>query len=224
MALTLSELVANRTLGPGMAAFLAAAVGEPRSLLMVAIPRNAGKTTLMSAVFEERPASTPLYMLGRRHGDSLGIPDAGAPAGYLTMSEIAPHPVTDSYLWGPDVQQVFAAARARGHAIATALHADGVDSAFDVIAENGVTDEQASLIDVVVYIRSFGRWQNPERRVVETIHEVDHVRDGRVAARLIHHWNDATDRFETANAPSLVTPGAYAHHLQRYTAVAPGGE
>ena len=223
MALTLSELVANRTLGPGMAAFLAAAVGEPRSLLVVAIPRNAGKTTLMSAVFEERLASTPLYMLGRRHGDSLGIPDVGAPPGYLTMSEIAPHPVTDSYLWGPDVQQVFAAARARGHAIATSLHADGVDSAFDVIAENGVTDEQASLIDVVVYIRSFGRWEDPERRVVETIHEVDHVRDGRVAARLVHHWNEATDRFETANAPSLVTPGAYAHHLQRYTTVAPGG-
>ena len=223
MALTLSELVANRTLGAGMAAFLAAAVGEPRSLLVVAIPRNAGKTTLMSAVFEERPASIPLYTLGTRHGDSLGIPDAGAPPGYLTMSEIAPHAVTDSYLWGPDVQQIFAAARAHGHAIATALHADGIDSAFDVIAENGVTDEQASLIDVVVYIRSFGRWQNPDRRVVETIHEVDHVRDGRVAARLIHHWDEATDQFETAHAPSLVTPEAYAHHLERYTAITPEG-
>ena len=189
---------------------------------MVAIPRNAGKTTLMSAVFEERPPSIPLYALGTRHGDSLGIPDAGAQPGYLTMSEIAPHPVTDSYLWGPDVRQIFAAAHAHGHAIATALHADGLDAAFEVIAENGVTDEQASLIDVVVYIRSFGRWQNPDRRRVEAIHEVDHVRDGRVAARLSHRWDEPTDQFETVDAPSFVTPEAYAHHLERYTAIGPG--
>ncbi|MXZ62760.1 MAG: hypothetical protein F4Y98_03945 [Chloroflexi bacterium] len=219
MALTLADLIANRTLGPDMAALLAAAVEERRSLLVVAIPRNAGKTTLMTAVLEERPDGVPLYMLGTRHGESLGIPTPDAPAGYLTMSEIAPHPVTDSYLWGPDVQRVFGAAHARSHAIATALHADGIDSAFEVIAENGVPDEQASLIDVVVYIRLFGRWQDPERRVVETIHEVDHVRDGEVVARLIHHWNEATDRFETADAPSSVSSETYEHHLARFREV-----
>ena len=219
MALTLADLIANRTLGPDMAALLAAAVEERRSLLVVAIPRNAGKTTLMTAVLEERPDGVPLYMLGTRHGESLGIPTPDAPAGYLTMSEIAPHPVTDSYLWGPDVQRVFGAAHARSHAIATALHADGIDSAFEVIAENGVPDEQASLIDVVGYIRLFGRWQDPERRVVETIHEVDHVRDGEVVARLIHHWNEATDRFETADAPSSVSSETYEHHLARFREV-----
>lgn len=220
MALTLADLVANRTLGPGMAALLAAAVAERRSLLVVAIPRNAGKTTLMTAVLEERPDEIPLYMLGTRHGESLGIPPADAPAGYLTMSEIAPHPVTDSYLWGADVQRIFEAAGADGHAIATALHADGIDSAFGVIAENGVPDERASLIDIVVYIRLFGPWQEPERRVVEAIHEVDRVRDGEVVARLTHRWDEATDRFETAEAPTAVTPEAYARHLARFAEVA----
>lgn len=217
MVLKLADLVANRTLDPGMAALLAAAVEERRSLLVVAIPRNAGKTTLMTAAFEERPDGVPLYMLGRRHGDSLGIPAEGAPAGYLSMSEIAPHPVTDSYLWGADVQQVFAAAYARGHAIATALHADGIDSAFGVIAENGVSDEQASLIDVVVYIRSIGPWQHPERRAVETIHEVERVRDGQVVARLTHRWDEPTDRFEAADAPSSVSSETYEYHLARFT-------
>ena len=220
MVLTLADLVANQTLGPGMAALLAAAVEERRSLLVVAIPRNAGKTTLMTAVLEERPDAVPLYLLGTRHGESLGIPEAGAPAGYLSMSEIAPHPVTDSYMWGADVQRVFAAAHARGHAIATALHADGIDSAFGVITENGIPDEQASLIDIVVYIRLFGRWQEPERRVVEAIHEVDYVRDGEVVARLTHCWDEATDRFETVAAPTSVSPRAYAHHLARFTEVA----
>ena len=223
MALKLADLVANRTLDAGMAALLAAAVAERRSLLVVAIPRNAGKTTLMTAALDERPDAVPLYLLGTRHGESLGIPDADAPPGYLSMSEIAPHPVTDSYLWGRDVQRIFAAAQARGHAIATALHADGIDSAFEVIAENGVTDEQASLIDVVVYIRTIGPWQHPERRAVETIHEVERVRDGRVVARLTHRWDEAADRFETADAPSSVSREAYEHHLARFTDAAAGG-
>lgn len=220
MALAVADLVANRTLAPGMAALLAAAVEERRSLLVVAIPRNAGKTTLMTAVLDERPDEVPLYELGRRHGESLGIPAAGAPAGYLSMSEIAPHPVTDSYLWGADVRLIFEVAHAQGHAIATALHADGIDSAFEVIAENGVPDEHASLIDVVVYVRLFGRWQDPERRVVETIHEVDRVRDREVVARLTHRWDEGTDRFETADAPTPVSPEAYARHLARFTEVA----
>lgn len=223
MALALTDLVANRTLSPGMAALLAAAVAERRSILMVAIPRNAGKTTLMSAVLEERPTSVPLYELGGRHGDSLGIPDAGEPAGYLGFSEIAPHPVTDSYLWGADVRRIFEAAHARGHAIATALHADGIDSAFEVIAERGVPDEHASLMDLVVYIRSIGPWQQPERRAVESIHEVDRVEDGRVVARLTHRWDETADRFEAVDSPSLVSPEAYAHHIERFAEPTDGG-
>ena len=223
MTLTLADLVANRTLSAGMAALLAAAVAERRSLLMVAIPRNAGKTTLMSAVLDERPAGVPLYELGRRHGDSLGIPDAGEPAGYLAFSEIAPHPVTDSYLWGSDVRRIFEAAQAGGHAIATALHADGIESAFEVIAGNGVPDEQASLMDLVVYIRSIGPWQDPERRAVESIHEVERVEDGEVTARLIHRWDETADRFESVDTPSLVPPDAYAHHLERFTESTGGG-
>lgn len=223
MALTLADLVANRTLSAGMAALLAAATAERRSILMVAIPRNAGKTTLMSAVLDERPATIPLYELGRRHGEALGIPDESEPAGYLAFSEIAPHPVTDSYLWGPDVQRIFEAAQARGHAIATALHADGIESAFEVVAENGVPDEHASLIDVMVYIRSLGPWQQPERRAVESIHEVERIREGRVTARLIHRWDETTDRFEAVDTPSRVPPEAYAHHLERFAESADAG-
>ena len=223
MPLTLADLVANRTLSAGMAALLAAATAERRSILMVAIPRNAGKTTLMSAVLDERPADVPLHELGGRHGDSLGIPDAGEPVGYLAFSEIAPHPVTDSYLWGSDVQRIFEASHARGHSIATALHADGIQSAFEVIAENGVPDEHASLIDIVVYIRSLGPWQQPKRRAVESIHEVERVSSGQVTARLIHRWDETADRFEAMDTPSLVTPEAYARHFERFTRATDAG-
>ena len=214
--LALADLVANRTLSTRMAALLAAAAEERRSLLAVAIPRMAGKSTVMDAVLDQRGADVPLYSLGTRHGASLGIPEASQPAGYLTMSEIAPHLVTDSYLWGADVQQIFEAARSDGHAIATALHADGVESAFEVIAQNGVTDEQASLIDVVVYIRSIGQWQNPDRRAVDGLYEVDRVEGGRPIARLIDRWDEATDNFEEVSEPALVSPATYARQLERF--------
>jgi hypothetical protein len=214
--LTLTDLVANRTMSPGMAALLAGAAEERRSLLNVAIPRGAGKSTVMDAVLEHRAEGVPIYALGTRHGDSLGIPEAGEAPGFFSWSEIAKHPVTDSYLWGEPVRQMFEAARTRGHAVATALHADGVESAFGVIAENEVTDEQASLIDVVSYIRSIGPWDNPERRAIAAMYEIDGVENGAPTARLIHRWIEDSDTFEAVADPTVVSPETYARQLATF--------
>jgi Flp pilus assembly CpaF family ATPase len=216
--LTLDDLVANRTLSAGMAALLAAATAERHSILNVAIPRMAGKSTLMDAVLAERPPEVPIYALGRRHGASLGIPESGATGGYLSFSEIASHSVTDAYLWGADVRQIFQNALDSGHAIATALHADGVESAFGVIAENEVTDEQAAQIKLVVYIRSLGEWSEPDRRAVAVLAEIDGIEDGRPAHRVIHRWDEGTDTFEQVAEPTLVTPEALAPYLERFGA------
>ena len=214
--LSLTDLTTNRTLSPEMAALLAAAAEERRSLLMVAIPRMAGKSTVMEAVLDHRAPDVPRYDLGTRHGDSLGIPDTSEPTGYLAWSEIASRPVTDSYMWGADVRQAFAAALADGHAIATALHADGIDSAFGVIGESDVTDEQASRIDVVAYIRSIGEWDNPTRRAIESLYEVDRVEAGRPVARLLDRWDEASDTFEVVAEPSLVSREAYDRKLAQF--------
>jgi hypothetical protein len=215
--LTLTELVANQTMSPAMAALLAAAAQERRSLLMVAIPRMAGKSTVMDAVLEHRTSDVPRYDLGTRHGDTLGIPETSEPTGYLAWSEIANHPVTDSYLWGAPVRRIFEAAHIAGHALATALHADGIDSAFAVIAENEVTDQQASRIDLVAYIRSLGHWETPTRRAIECLYEVDRVEAGRPVHRLIHRWDEATDTFEVVAQPSLVSSETYEDKLAQFT-------
>ncbi|MBT5773951.1 MAG: hypothetical protein HOH95_06195 [Dehalococcoidia bacterium] len=215
--LTLTDLVANRTMSAGMAALLAAAAEERRSLLMVAIPRMAGKSTVMDAVLEHRTKDSPIYSLGTRHGDTLGIPETSEPTGYLAWSEIANHPVTDSYLWGAPVRRIFEAAHIGGHAIATALHADGIESAFAVIAENDVTDEQASQIDVVAYIRSIGHWETPTRRAIESLYEVDRVEAARPVARLLHRWDEPTDTFEVVAAPSQISLETYEARLAQFT-------
>jgi hypothetical protein len=168
------------------------------------------------AVLAHRAPEVPRYALSTGQGESLGIPDASEPSGYLTMSEISRRPVTDSYLWGSDVRQIFTAALADGHTIATALHADGIESAFGVIAQNGVTDEQASLIDVVAYIRSIGEWDNPDRRVIEGLYEVDRVESGSPVARLLARWDESSDTFEVVAEPSLVSREAYDRKLAQF--------
>ena len=117
------------------------------------------------------------------------------------------------------MQQIFEAARLAGHAIATSLHANGVESAFEVISDTGVTDEQASLIDLVVYIRSIGNWRNPERRVVEYLYEVDSVEAGQPNTRLIHRWHEISDTFEEVSKSALVPAEAYKRQLERFNNV-----
>lgn len=192
--LTLRELVANRTMSAEMAATLACAADERRSLLFVAIPRNAGKTTVMRAALQHVPDGTLIHALARSKGPRLGIPEH-ADGGYLTMSEIAQGGHFDDYLWGREVETVFAALD-RGFSLATALHAPGIAEAFEVIRASGVPDAQAGRIELVGYIRSIGHWSNPERRVLEKVWEVDGVSSGRVQSRLLHRWVEADDRFE----------------------------
>ena len=206
----LADLVANRTMSPEMAATLAAAARERRSLLVFAIPRLAGKTTAMLATLDFAPEGTPIHELSTDTEPDLGIPDP-PDGGYLVMHEIAqtdfPH-----YLWGEPVRRVFEALRGGGVSLATVLHAGGLEEAFSIILEgNEVPDADAALLDYAVHIRSLGPdWREPTRRVVVELHEVTGVRDGVVEATLLHRWDEESDRFEVVGEPSLLAGGAAA--------------
>lgn len=212
--LTLAGLVKNRTMSLDMAATLAVAAEEQRSMLFVAIPRMAGKSTVMQAALQYAPAGTPFHPLSRASDAGLGILIVGG-GGYLLVPEISPA-CFDDYLWGAGVRQVFDAL-AGGFSLATALHAAGVDEAFEVITkQNGVPDEQAARLDLVTYIRSIGAWSHPDRRVVAAIYEIDGVRESRPKARMLHHWSEPDDRFEVAEQARRV--GALAGGGARYRA------
>jgi hypothetical protein len=204
MPLTLHDLVTNRTMSPAMAATLATAASERRSLLFVAIPRMAGKSTVMHAALEYAPAGTAFHQLSRREA-GLGIPATGD-GGYLLMSEVS-QAGFDDYLWGDEVVQVFAALR-RGFSLATALHAGSPDEAFAVLGSwCGVPDADAAQIELMTYIRSIGPWQRPTRRVVDSMYELGGVNGGVPDARLLHRWVEAEDRWEALDAPrNIGTP------------------
>ncbi|TAJ18936.1 MAG: hypothetical protein EPO65_07895 [Dehalococcoidia bacterium] len=214
MPLSLFDLVANRTLSPQMAATLAAAAQERCSLLFVALPRMAGKSTVMQAALQYAPEGTPFHHLSRAAGPTLGIPKRGD-GGYLVVSEISPAGF-EEYLWDDDARQVFAALD-RGFSLVTALHAGSPDEAFEVLTrENGIPEVQAARIDIVVYIRSIGPWSRPSRRVVAAIAETDGVHPRQ--ARLLHRWIEAGDRFEAVEPSQRVSPETVAQYLGEFGA------
>lgn len=213
--LGLIDLVRNGTMSPEIASTLAVAASERRSLLVIAVPRGAGKTTLLRAALAHRPGGTPVHALQRYDDGSLGIPRR-RDGGYLFLNEIADTGFLD-YFWGDEVRRVFAALD--GFSLATALHAPGVDAAFEVIGGwNEVPDEQASRIDIAVYIEVGGTSRALLRRVAE-VREIDGVRARRPHGRTLHRWLADSDRFEVVDAPALIgtaTPGGVASRLAEF--------
>lgn len=224
--LTLADLVRNGTMSPEIAATLATAGAQRRSFVTIAIPRLAGKTTVMRAILAHAPRGTAVQQVTKEAGPGLGIPAQAG--GYLVLAEIAPVPFAD-YLWGAPVRLVFAALD-RGFALATALHAPGVEEAFEVICgENAVPDAHAAHLDLAVYIRTLGRnWQRPTGRRVAAVHEIEGVEHGRPRTRLLHRWDETRDAFESVEPPRrLLLDEAHEAHearLARFRAVREGDE
>jgi hypothetical protein len=190
-ALSLVDLVANKTLSAAMAATLKGAVEKRRSYLVIALPRMAGKSTVGKAMLEvARGAGAPIHELGEDGTDVAALAQA-ARGGYLYVPEVSRYPVTEGYVWGAPVRAAFAEI-ARGTSLSTALHADSVEDALKILRSNRIAADDLARLDLVVHIRSLGDdWQNPTRRVVVGVHELT---DG--GARLLHHWDHLRDRFE----------------------------
>lgn len=198
-SLDLVELVRNRTMSPEMAATLWATAEQRRSFLVVAIPRLAGKTTVMRAMLEHVTGDTSVRTLVN-HPDDVDALTAQSVGGYLIVPEVNKGSIP-GYIWGDPVRRVFNLLR-DGYSLATSMHADGLDQAFSMLTgENEVADEEAAQVHICIYIRTFGEdWENPTRRVVAEVHEIDDVSNGRPVARLLHRWNEDDDRFEQVSS------------------------
>jgi type IV secretory pathway ATPase VirB11/archaellum biosynthesis ATPase len=190
----LDDLVANRTMSPAIAATLREIARDKRSFIVVAVPRLAGKTTVLRAILAERPASTPVKTVAE-DDEALDQKIKKSSGGYLFIPEIAPSAAMPGYIWGADVRRIFKLAK-EGVSLAATLHAEGPDDAFAQICDGcGVADDEASKFSFAVSLRSLGRWEEPTRRVVATVHEIEGVRDGKPRTKLLHEWDEEHDRF-----------------------------
>jgi len=195
--LRLDDLVANRTMSRDIAATLRDIARERRSFIVLAVPRLAGKSTVLRAILAERPSSSPVETVGEGDADIDELVKRSA-AGYLVIPEITQSAAMPGYIWGSDVRRVFRTAK-ENVSLAATLHAEGPDDAFAQICKGcGVPDTDASKIAFAVALRSLGHWEQPTRRVVASVHEIGGVEGGRPKGRLIHRWDEGRDVFVSA--------------------------
>lgn len=184
-------------MSPDIAATLREIARGKRSVITFAVPRLAGKTTVLRAILAERPARTAVMTLAE---DGLEIDElvTKSAGGYLVIPEIAKGAAMPGYIWGADVRRIFKAAR-DDVSLAATLHADGPEDAFAQICQGcGVPDADAAKIRYAVHLRSIGRWEEPTRRVVQSVHEIEGVRDGTARLKLLHRWDERRDEFVSA--------------------------
>lgn len=195
-------------MSPEVAATLAGAIDERRSFLVFAVPRLAGKSTVVKAMLARVPPESPVRTVTGDVAETARLRSWDG-RGYVVIPEISQAPVP-GYIWGEPVRRVFSVL-SRGYALAAALHAPSVEAAFAVLCEgNGVPDEDAAHVELAVYLRSLGEWQAPTRRVIEAVHEIHGVSGGRPRTRALHLWDEAADRFVTVNEPKVVLTERWA--------------
>ena len=200
---TVLDLIRNGTMSAEMAATLWAAVDERVSFVTVAIPRFAGKTTTTNAVLALLSPSVPIHRLSGDETEMVRLKQE-ASGGYLVVGEFSQAPVS-TYIWGAPVRRVFDTMIA-GYSLAVALHASSLQEAFGAIClGNGVTDEQASCIGMMLYIRRFGDDPDTFWRRLSEVHEIDWVQAGQPSGRLLHRWVENEDRFEVVNVASKLS-------------------
>jgi hypothetical protein len=181
-------------MSPDIARTLREVARAKRSFIVMAVPRLAGKSTVLRAILAERPAAAPVVTLAE---DGVVIDELvrKSHGGYLVIPEITRSGAMPGYIWGADVREIFRTAK-KDVSLAATLHAEGPDDAFAQICQGcGVPDADASQISFAVSLRSIGRWEEPTRRVVATVHQIDGVERGRPNARLLYRWDEGRDAF-----------------------------
>jgi type IV secretory pathway ATPase VirB11/archaellum biosynthesis ATPase len=200
---TLLSLVQNNTMDEHIAALLWTIAEEKRWLVTAAVPRKAGKSTVLNAALQFAPPGTPIHRLTGEIEEIRELrsrPDGG----YLEVGEISTEP-PKRYIWGEPVTALFEALAA-GFSLATTMHAPDIDNVISQISEgNGIPDRALAKLNYVVLIERHGETDDSYWRRVTGVYEVAKVVSGRPEATLLHRWVEKGDRFEQVGRPKLLT-------------------
>jgi flagellar protein FlaI len=196
---TIIDLIRNGTINAQMAAILWIAVDKGLSFVAVAIPRFAGKTTTTNAILSLLPSKIQIHHLSGQETEMDELKKT-AIGGYLVVGEFS-QGGPSHYIWGAPVRRIFDTMTV-GYSLTAALHAPGLKETFDIICqENEVSDQAASRIDMMLYIRRFGNDLDTFTRRLVEIHEVDYVQNGEPHGRLLYKWSEETDQFDEMDTP-----------------------
>lgn len=200
--ITIITLIKNKTLNEEIAGLLWSAVDEKISFLTSAVYRNAGKSTVAKATLSLRPKNIPLHYVSDSPEVTeklLGVEKHG---GYLVVEEFSPADIP-GYLWGNEAKHVFQMLR-NGYSLQGSLHAESAEDAILQLTQGiGITDEDASQIQLVVFIEMFGTTASDAKRRVSEVYEVHRVEGGSPLGHLIFKWDKDTDTFESIEESHL---------------------
>ncbi|HEX3811699.1 MAG TPA: hypothetical protein VHX59_02560 [Mycobacteriales bacterium] len=185
--LTLQDLVSNRSITDNGADVLRTIGAAGHPFLVYALPRNAGKSTLVEAILGTAAPDLPRHEFFGTEAEVTSL--CASPAhGYLLVAEIG-HRGRPGYLAGDEVGRVFQLV-AHGYSLASSLHADSVDEVFDVLRRNGVATADAATIPYLVKVRALGSPDSPSTpRVVEQIHEIAPNGTDTPGRKLLYEWD-----------------------------------
>jgi len=148
--LSIVDLLQAGTFTPELAAYSLAAVGGGASFMVGASPGGAGKTTVMGALLNFVPPETELVA-----ADGLSTIfelEAAKQRFCCICHEIGRGPYY-AYLCGEALRHYFDLPDT-GHMLATNLHADTLEEAYDqVCRQSGVTDKAFRSMNLVFFLR-----------------------------------------------------------------------
>ena len=178
--LSIVDLIEAGTFSEELAAYSLAAIGSGASFMAGAVPGGAGKTTVMGALLNFAPADTALVPADSLATVYEGLEEATSACCYI-CHEIGAGPYY-AYLWDEALRRYFDLPTA-GHMLATNLHADTLDQAYDQICRhNGISPEAFRRMNVAYFLRIEGRGWRGARRIA-AVWESDGSSDHRLVFR-----------------------------------------
>jgi hypothetical protein len=213
------ELIGEGVLDAELAALTWLLIEARLPIVVAALARGVGKTTLLEALLDFVPADVRRIDLAGQTEDFAWLPEAAAlgwpPAGptvasvppvsaattYIVAAELSEHlPV---YTWGA-AARTFVRAASIGYGLGATIHADRLEDVHDSLRSRsvGLTDDELSYLGLILIIRA---WRQPDgtirRRVVAAhyarpVGRDEHGHLQRLPPAVLAARDDGTDTLE----------------------------
>jgi hypothetical protein len=184
------ELIAGGALDAELAALAWLLIENRLPVVVGALARGVGKTTLLEALLDFLPSSVRRVDLAGAAEDFAWLPEAAAlgwagrrptagssqaiaPAtAFLVAAELSEH--LPFYTWGPAARTLVRAASI-GYGIGATIHADRLEDVHDELRARpvGLTDDELSYIGLVLIMRA---WREADGSVVRRVAAAHYAR------------------------------------------------
>lgn len=193
--ITIVELINNGTINAEIAGLLWAAVDEKISFLTAAVYRKAGKSTLANAALELRAKDVSVHHASSNSEVTDKLLNVEKHGGYLVVDEFSEFDYP-GYLWGEEIQHVFKMLK-NGYSLQASLHAENAEDAIlELTQKNQISDQDASRIQLVIFMEMFGTTPGDAKRRVTQVYELHRVENGSPMGHMIFEWDKESDNFQ----------------------------